>query len=117
MRRTTSQKRLYYGAKTTEISSNRTTCEGSIDVIRTTHDVPKGLGQSPGSCRGGDSQRFSISICISSMRSPVRRHLKGLRIAGRNVRRPELAVATPDHNVPTTDRSLPIARPHFETTG
>ncbi|HKE60219.1 MAG TPA: 3-isopropylmalate dehydratase large subunit [Pyrinomonadaceae bacterium] len=33
----------------------------------------------------------------------------GLRQAGRKVRRPELTVATVDHNVPTTDRSLPIA--------
>jgi 3-isopropylmalate/(R)-2-methylmalate dehydratase large subunit len=32
----------------------------------------------------------------------------GLRLAGRQVRRPELCVATVDHNVPTTDRSLPI---------
>src|SRR5262249_56453345 len=33
----------------------------------------------------------------------------GLRAAGRGVRRPDLTVATIDHNVPTTDRSLPIA--------
>jgi 3-isopropylmalate/(R)-2-methylmalate dehydratase large subunit len=33
----------------------------------------------------------------------------GLRSAGRRVRRPELTVATVDHNVPTGDRSLPIA--------
>ena len=33
----------------------------------------------------------------------------GLRSAGRTVRRPDLTVATIDHNVPTTDRSLPIA--------
>ena len=33
---------------------------------------------------------------------------EGLRLAGRQVRRPERTVATPDHNVPTTDRSLPI---------
>lgn len=32
----------------------------------------------------------------------------GLRLAGRKVRRPELTLATMDHNVPTTDRSLPI---------
>ena len=32
-----------------------------------------------------------------------------LRSAGRRVRRPNLTVATADHNVPTTDRSLPIA--------
>src|ERR1043165_2338225 len=33
------------------------------------------------------------------------------RLASRKVRRPELTVATPDHNVPTTDRLLPIADP------
>jgi 3-isopropylmalate/(R)-2-methylmalate dehydratase large subunit len=36
---------------------------------------------------------------------------EGLRLTGRKVRRPELTVATMDHNVPTTDRSLPIADP------
>jgi 3-isopropylmalate/(R)-2-methylmalate dehydratase large subunit len=33
---------------------------------------------------------------------------EALRLAGRRVRRPDLTVATRDHNVPTTDRSLPI---------
>jgi 3-isopropylmalate/(R)-2-methylmalate dehydratase large subunit len=33
---------------------------------------------------------------------------EGLRLAGRNVRRPDRTIATADHNVPTTDRSLPI---------
>jgi 3-isopropylmalate/(R)-2-methylmalate dehydratase large subunit len=36
---------------------------------------------------------------------------EGLRLAGRKVRRPERTVATVDHNVPTTDRSLPILDP------
>jgi 3-isopropylmalate/(R)-2-methylmalate dehydratase large subunit len=36
---------------------------------------------------------------------------EGLRVAGRGVRRPDLTFATADHNVPTTDRSLPIADP------
>ncbi len=36
---------------------------------------------------------------------------EGLRLAGRKVRQPQLTVATPDHNVPTTDRLLPIADP------
>jgi 3-isopropylmalate/(R)-2-methylmalate dehydratase large subunit len=36
---------------------------------------------------------------------------EGLRLAGRKVRRPELTVATADHNVPTTDRTLPIVDP------
>ena len=33
---------------------------------------------------------------------------EGLRLNNRKVRRPELTFATMDHNVPTTDRSLPI---------
>jgi len=36
---------------------------------------------------------------------------EGLRLTGRRVRRPERTFATPDHNVPTTDRRLPIADP------
>ncbi len=34
---------------------------------------------------------------------------EGLRAAGRTLRRPDLTYATMDHNVPTTDRSLPMA--------
>jgi 3-isopropylmalate/(R)-2-methylmalate dehydratase large subunit len=34
---------------------------------------------------------------------------EGLRISGRTVRRPDLTVATEDHNVPTQDIHLPIA--------
>ncbi len=33
----------------------------------------------------------------------------GLRSAGRQLHRPDLTLAVPDHNVPTTDRRLPIA--------
>jgi 3-isopropylmalate/(R)-2-methylmalate dehydratase large subunit len=35
----------------------------------------------------------------------------GLRLAGRPVRRPDLTLATEDHNVPTVDIELPIADP------
>ena len=35
----------------------------------------------------------------------------GLRINGRTVRRPDLTVATEDHNVPTADIHLPVADP------
>jgi 3-isopropylmalate/(R)-2-methylmalate dehydratase large subunit len=35
----------------------------------------------------------------------------GLRLAGRHVRRPDLTVATEDHNVPTADIDQPIADP------
>jgi 3-isopropylmalate/(R)-2-methylmalate dehydratase large subunit len=33
----------------------------------------------------------------------------GLRLAGRTVRRPDLTIATEDHNIPTTDLDKPIA--------
>jgi 3-isopropylmalate/(R)-2-methylmalate dehydratase large subunit len=33
---------------------------------------------------------------------------EGLRLTGRKVRQPDLTIATMDHNVPTTNRSLPI---------
>jgi 3-isopropylmalate/(R)-2-methylmalate dehydratase large subunit len=36
---------------------------------------------------------------------------EGLRMSGRTVRRPDLTVATEDHNVPTTDIDQPIADP------
>src|ERR1700736_672456 len=35
----------------------------------------------------------------------------GLRLNGRTVRRPDLTLATMDHNVPTTDLSQPVADP------
>jgi 3-isopropylmalate/(R)-2-methylmalate dehydratase large subunit len=39
----------------------------------------------------------------------------GLRLAGRRVRRPELTLATEDHNVPTVDWDKPIADPVSRT--
>jgi len=33
---------------------------------------------------------------------------EGIKLSGRTVRRPDLTFATKDHNVPTTDRSLPV---------
>ncbi|MDA0989414.1 MAG: 3-isopropylmalate dehydratase large subunit [Verrucomicrobia bacterium] len=42
---------------------------------------------------------------------------EGLRVAGRNVRRPELTFATMDHNVPTDDRTVirdPISKAQIE---
>ena len=40
---------------------------------------------------------------------------EGLRLAGRQVRRPELTLATEDHNTPTLDIDLPIADPTSRT--
>ena len=39
----------------------------------------------------------------------------GLRMAGRPVRRPDLTIATEDHNVPTVGIDLPIADPVSRT--
>jgi 3-isopropylmalate/(R)-2-methylmalate dehydratase large subunit len=39
----------------------------------------------------------------------------GLRLAGRSVRRPDLTLATEDHNVPTIDQDKPIADPVSRT--
>ncbi|MGH1562507.1 3-isopropylmalate dehydratase large subunit [Mumia sp. DW29H23] len=39
----------------------------------------------------------------------------GLRLAGRKVRRPDLTLATEDHNIPTTDLDKPIADPVSRT--
>src|SRR5919204_5823866 len=39
----------------------------------------------------------------------------GLRLAGRTVRRPDLTIATEDHNVPTADIDKPIADPISRT--
>ena len=39
----------------------------------------------------------------------------GLRLAGRTVRRPDLTIATEDHNVPTIDIDQPIADPVSRT--
>ncbi|MBO0828611.1 MAG: 3-isopropylmalate dehydratase large subunit [Streptosporangiales bacterium] len=39
----------------------------------------------------------------------------GLRLANRTVRRPDLTIATEDHNVPTTDLGRPIADPVSRT--
>lgn len=40
---------------------------------------------------------------------------EGLRLAGRKVRRPDLTIATEDHNVPTIDIDKPIADPVSRT--
>ncbi len=40
---------------------------------------------------------------------------EGLRLAGRPVRRPDLTIATEDHNTPTLDIDLPIADPTSRT--
>src|SRR5919107_2863954 len=56
---------------------------------------------------GGPSLLYVDLHLVHEVTSP--QAFEGLRLAGRRVRRPELTVATIDHNVSTGDRSLPIA--------
>src|ERR671931_772527 len=66
---------------------------------------------------GGPALLYVDLHLVHEVTSP--QAFEGLRLAGRQVRRPDLTIATVDHNVPTTDRSLPIedeiARQQIET--
>ena len=57
-------------------------------------------------CPGEPSLLYIDLHLVHEVTSP--QAFAGLRAAGRGVRRPDLAIATVDHNVPTTDRRLPI---------
>jgi 3-isopropylmalate/(R)-2-methylmalate dehydratase large subunit len=56
---------------------------------------------------GGPALLYVDLHLVHEVTSP--QAFEGLRLAGRGVRRPDLTVATVDHNVPTGDRRLPIA--------
>jgi 3-isopropylmalate/(R)-2-methylmalate dehydratase large subunit len=58
---------------------------------------------------GGPSLLYVDLHLVHEVTSP--QAFEGLRIAGRTVRRPDLTVATMDHNVPTIDQLAPIADP------
>ncbi|MGQ0576491.1 MAG: 3-isopropylmalate dehydratase large subunit [Pseudonocardia sp.] len=64
------------------------------------HLVRKGEGQEP------DLLYIDLHL-VHEVTSP--QAFDGLRLAGRSVRRPDLTLATEDHNVPTVDVDLPIA--------
>ncbi len=73
------------------------------------HVVRKGIGDEP------DLLYIDLHL-IHEVTSP--QAFDGLRLAGRPVRRPDLTIATEDHNVPTTPgvgRDIPIADPVSRT--
>ncbi len=80
------------------MSSPRTLFEKVWDA-HVVHRLPGG--------EGGPELLYVDLHLIHEVTSP--QAFDGLRLAGRRVRRPDLTVATVDHNVPTGDRSLPIA--------
>jgi 3-isopropylmalate/(R)-2-methylmalate dehydratase large subunit len=61
----------------------------------------------PGKPADGPALLYVDLHLVHEVTSP--QAFEGLRLAGRRVRRPDLTVATVDHNVPTGDRRLPIA--------
>ncbi|MFD9667210.1 3-isopropylmalate dehydratase large subunit [Rhodococcus sp. NPDC059968] len=66
------------------------------------HVVRPGLSQEP------DLLYIDLHL-VHEVTSP--QAFEGLRLAGRTVRRPDLTIATEDHNVPTVDILAPIADP------
>ena len=58
---------------------------------------------------GGPSLLYIDLHLVHEVTSP--QAFEGLRMAGRTVRRPDLTVATMDHNVPTIDQLAPIKDP------
>ena len=59
---------------------------------------------------GGEPDLLFIDLhLVHEVTSP--QAFDGLRLAGRTVHRPDLTVATADHNVPTTDVDKPVADP------
>ncbi len=63
---------------------------------------------------GGDPDLIYIDLhLVHEVTSP--QAFEGLRLAGRPVRRPDLTIATEDHNTPTLDIFKPIADPTSRT--
>jgi 3-isopropylmalate/(R)-2-methylmalate dehydratase large subunit len=70
------------------------------------HVVVTGSGE--GASREPDLIYIDLHL-VHEVTSP--QAFEGLRLAGRPVRRPDLTIATEDHNVPTVDIDKPIADP------
>lgn len=74
------------------------------------HVVVRGEGE--GASREPDLIYIDLHL-VHEVTSP--QAFDGLRMAGRPVRRPDLTIATEDHNVPTVDIDKPIADPVSRT--
>ncbi|MFI5779213.1 3-isopropylmalate dehydratase large subunit [Nocardia sp. NPDC051570] len=74
------------------------------------HVVARGAGE--GDAREPDLIYIDLHL-VHEVTSP--QAFDGLRAAGRPVRRPDLTIATEDHNVPTIDIDKPIADPISRT--
>ncbi|MGI9210682.1 MAG: 3-isopropylmalate dehydratase large subunit [Rhodococcus sp. (in: high G+C Gram-positive bacteria)] len=74
------------------------------------HVIVRGGGE--GSAREPDLIYIDLHL-VHEVTSP--QAFDGLRLAGRSLRRPDLTIATEDHNVPTIDIDKPIADPISRT--
>ncbi|XJF15849.1 3-isopropylmalate dehydratase large subunit [Mycobacterium sp. AMU20-3851] len=74
------------------------------------HVVSRGAGE--GAAKEPDLIYIDLHL-VHEVTSP--QAFDGLRLAGRPVRRPDLTIATEDHNVPTIDIDKPIADPVSRT--
>lgn len=74
------------------------------------HVVARGEGE--GAAKEPDLIYIDLHL-VHEVTSP--QAFDGLRLAGRPVRRPDLTIATEDHNVPTVDIDKPIADPVSRT--
>src|SRR5437588_10450461 len=80
------------------------------EKVRDAHLVRAGEGS--GGLQEPDLLYFDLHL-VHEVTSP--QAFDGLRLAGRTLRRPDLTIATEDHNVPTADIELPIADPVSRT--
>jgi len=83
------------------MAANSTTPHTLYDKIFDDHVVDR---QDDGSCL-----LYIDRHLVHEVTSP--QAFEGLRLSGRRVRAPQKTLAVVDHNVPTTDRSLPISDP------
>ncbi|MEZ0342491.1 3-isopropylmalate dehydratase large subunit [Mycobacterium sp. pV006] len=90
----------------TATASRRTLAE----KVWSDHVVVSGSGE--GAAREPDLIYIDLHL-VHEVTSP--QAFDGLRLAGRPVRRPDLTIATEDHNVPTVDIDKPIADPISRT--
>lgn len=90
----------------TSVQQPRTLAEKVWD----SHVVVRGNGE--GEAREPDLIYIDLHL-VHEVTSP--QAFDGLRLAGRQVRRPDLTIATEDHNVPTIDIDKPIADPVSRT--
>ncbi|MGP5073464.1 3-isopropylmalate dehydratase large subunit [Arthrobacter rhombi] len=93
-----------------ERSTATTTPKTLAEKVWNAHVVQEGGGE--GSARRPDLIYIDLHL-IHEVTSP--QAFEGLRLAGRPLRRPDLTIATEDHNTPTLEIHKPIADPTSRT--